>query len=281
MVCIIIMVMLSGCGGGSKQSNMDAANKELEKAEDEINKIAEESGSNVTVNLGQMGSNLKLPDNFPRDVVPLLDDANISNVIDNKDNNAIGIIYTTAKKYDEVGSFYQEVLKDADNFNNTQLDSGSMMGGTKDGYRISITAVAMEGKGSSVMIDVNYSERAEADKLKNTLASGKSVDLPDGYPEDKFPILQGDKVTDGFYSETEYEKYFDVTLISNKSMKDIIDGYENSWSDIVVEYKNLSSSDFQFEVRLGDDYSNSIDGEIKDNESKIVEYRIHIHEYKK
>lgn len=281
--CLVVVLILGGCGGGAKESEIKDVNKDLKEIEKEVEeKIAEETGSSVDIDLdiGQIGTNLTLPDSFPEHVVPLMDDANIINVNDNKEDSAVGIIYTTAKKYDELGKFYQEVFKDVEDLNQTQLDNGIIMSGNKDGYRIAITAVAVDDKSSSVMIDVNYSEVAERDKLKEFLTSGESAALPDGYPVGIFPILKGDKVTESSYQETEYEIYYNLTLLSNMSPKDIIAGYEASWNDIQIDYKSIGSTDFEFNGQRGDKYSFYINGEIKDSEANIAEYWLQIQEYK-
>lgn len=284
--CLIIALILGGCGGGKKESAAEDFNKELKETEKEIEKnISDEIGSDVDIDfdmgdIGQIGMNLPLPDSFPKHVVPLVDDANIINVNDNKEDSAVGIIYTTAKKYDELGKFYQEVFKDVEDLNQTQLDNGIIMSGNKDGYRIAITAVAVDDKSSSVMIDVNYSEVAERDKLKEFLTSGESAALPDGYPVGIFPILKGDKITESSYQETEYEIYYNLTLLSNMSPKDIIAGYEASWNDIQIDYKSIGSTDFEFNGQRGDKYSFYINGEIKDSEANIAEYWLQIQEYK-
>lgn len=284
--CLIVALILGSCGGGKKESAIEDFNEELKKSGKEIEgKISKEIGSSADINLdisqfGQIGTNLTLPDSFPEHVLPLVDDANIINVNENKENFIVSIIYTTTKRYDEVGKFYEEVFKDVENLNQYQLDNGISMNGTKDDYRINITAVAVDDKTSSVMLDVNYRQLAERNKLKETLISGKSAALPDGYPEDIFPILEGDKVTESRYEEMGDEIYYYLTILSNLSQKDIIKGYEAIWSDIEVGYKSIGSADFQFDGHRGEKYAFSLNGEIRDSEANITEYRLRVLEYK-
>lgn len=125
--CLIVALILGSCGGGKKESAIEDFNEELKKSGKEIEeKISKEIGSSADINLdisqfGQIGTNLTLPDSFPEHVLPLVDDANIINVNENKENFIVSIIYTTTKRYDEVGKFYEEVFKDVENLNQYQL----------------------------------------------------------------------------------------------------------------------------------------------------------------
>lgn len=87
--------------------------------------------------------------------------------------------------------------------------------------------------------------------------------MPYGYPEDIFPILEGDKVTDSRYAETEEGIAYELYLLSDKLTKDIVAGYEADWSDINVTYKSISSDDFQFRGKKGMDMSFILLGEQK------------------
>lgn len=271
--CLIIALILGGCGGGKKGSELKEAEKEIEE------KIAEEMGYDIDFDLdelGQFGANLPLPDSFPKHVVPLVDDANVVNVNEHEENFAVSIIYMTKMRYDEIIRFYEEVFKDVEGIYKMQFDGGISIELGKDDYGITIQAYEVDDNNSNVKINVNYRVLAEREKLKETLASGKSAELPYGYPEDIFPILEGDKVTDSRYSETEDRIYFELYLLSDKLSKDIVAGYEADWSDINVTYKSISSDDFQFSGKKGDGYEFYIVGRTKDDVANIIEYTINI-----
>lgn len=268
MIGILIIVSLAGCGNSSKAP-------EVAKVEEEVNKIAEEAGADVKVNLGQMGTNLKLPETFPKDVVPVLDDANIVNVIDNKDNNSMGIIFSTNKKYEEVASFYQAVLNGAEDFNQYQQDTTTILSGKKEGYRVTITAAKdPNNNNTSVMLDVNYSEIAEKEAKKSLFASTTAAALPDGYPSDILPLLAGDKLMEGRYSESDGSVNYYLTVLSDKPMKEIVTGYEAAWKEIKNPSKDMSTSSFNFQGEANG-YSFYISGDY-DEESKTVEYSLEI-----
>jgi len=280
--CLIIALILGGCGGGKKESAAEDFNKELKETEKEIEKnISDEIGSDVDIDfdmgdIGQIGMNLPLPDSFPKHVVPLVDDANVVNVNEYEENFVVSILYMTKMRYDEVIKFYEEVFKDIEGIYKMQFDGGISIELGKDDYGITIQAYEVDDNNSNVMIDVNYRVLAEREKLKATLASGKSAELPYGYPEDIFPILKGDKVTDSRYSETEDRIYFELYLLSDKLSKDIVAGYEASWSDIKVNYKSISSEDFQLSGDKEDGYEFYIEERTKDDVANIIEYTISI-----
>lgn len=279
MIIIIIMAMLGGCGGPSKQAGLKAADEEVKKVEEEINEAAKEAGSDVKVSLGEMGSNLKAPDSFPKDVVPILEDANIVNVNDNKDSKAIGIIYLTGKKYEEAVAFYTEALGDAKNLSQQSDQNSFFMSGKKEDYGFIVSIAKTNDGNFSIYLDVSYYDKAmkeqEALEKKSYYDAAETVVLSDGYPAEQFPILQEDKITDSQYSESDSDISYYVYLISNKTMKDILDSYDKNWQGIENKSKDLSSSEFTLQGESGK-YQIYINGSAQDDEAKSVEYNIQL-----
>lgn len=268
LIAIMIVVSLAGCGNSSKAP-------EVAKVENEVNKIAQEAGVDMKVNLGQAGTNLKLPETFPKDIVPVFDGATIVSVIDNKEDGLVSIMFTTSKGYEEVASFYQNVLNGAENFNQFQQDANMMLTGKKEGYEVVISVAKDHNNNStSGMLDVNYSEMAGKMAKKDLFASKTEKALPDGYPSDILPLLAGDKLMDGRYSESDSNVDYYLTVLSNKTMKEIITGYEAAWKGITGSGKDISSSSFNFQG-AANGYSFYINGDY-DEESKTVEYTLEI-----
>lgn len=95
--------------------------------------------------MGQMGTNLPIPDSFPADDIPVLSDANIINVYENNNKKNVRITYGADKEYDEVLEFYeQEFISKLENEPSTiDIDEGIMYMCDKEGYS-NITIMIME-----------------------------------------------------------------------------------------------------------------------------------------
>ncbi|MGI6085067.1 MAG: hypothetical protein ACOYIF_06435 [Acetivibrionales bacterium] len=109
--------------------------------------------------MGQMGTNLPMPDSFPADDIPVLPGANIINVYENDNKTNVRIMYGIGKEYDEVLGFYeQEFISKLEKEPQTiDVDDGIMYMCDKEGYR-NITIMIMEDPSktykSMVMLEV-------------------------------------------------------------------------------------------------------------------------------
>jgi hypothetical protein len=110
--------------------------------------------------LGQMGTNLPMPDSFPSDDIPVLSDANIINVYENDDKTNVRIMFGTGKEYDEVLEFYQKNFLDKleEEPRATEIDGGILFMCDAEGYR-NITVMIMKDPSktykSMVSLDVS------------------------------------------------------------------------------------------------------------------------------
>lgn len=156
ILTLILMFFLTGCGSKSENVEKDnAISKSLEDTVQSVNnEVSQASGSDINVSMGQFGNNLSLPDSFPKDIVPLLDDANIINVNENRDSKAIGITYTTEKSLKDATDFYLEAMENTNDLEVT-IDQGySIISGEMESYFITIIVGTYEGDNVSIMLDV-------------------------------------------------------------------------------------------------------------------------------
>lgn len=170
IIVVIILAsffVLSGCANkdiqGNEGNNLPKSdtnnenNKEDtsdEDSETSIGELSEKSGMEVNVSLGKTGTSMSLPDSFPEDVFPLLDDANIVNVNENKDNKAIGIIFETDKSYEDTVDFYKEVVEEAKKDFEDENDTGYAAWGSKGDYSFTISINKPTHSKVGVLIDV-------------------------------------------------------------------------------------------------------------------------------
>lgn len=109
--------------------------------------------------MGQMGTNLNLPDSFPADDIPIMSNVNIFNVYENDTKKNIRIMFGTEKKYDEVLDFYQKeyISKLEEEPQTMDIDEGVMFMCDAEGYR-NITIMIMKDPSktyeTTVMLEV-------------------------------------------------------------------------------------------------------------------------------
>jgi predicted small lipoprotein YifL len=283
-IFIMMVSSFAGCGskGGSKDSNKNeqTSNNPVKSSTNDASKNSE---TGVKVDMGKIGTGLSLPDGFPKDVVPLLGDANIINVIDNKAAKAIGITYTTGKKFEDAVAFYSQVLKDAGERSETKTDGGYLLFGKKAGIDLSVVVSKYEGEKVSILLNVSTANKETSGSTtpaeNNKFENAKTVQLPENYPKAKLPIINGDKIVEASLTESDSGKSYNLMLMSTKKIKDIVDYYDSKWGAIVNKYKNVSSQDFELQGEI-EKYSISIRGEIQDDKTQVIEYYISIDENK-
>lgn len=148
---LLIFLVLTGCGGkepGNVGGNAPVTGP-VTQGEIEL-----EDGKKINFGTGKSGENMELPADFPVDVLPLLDDAQIYHVNTNDSNKAIGITFLSEKSLAEAVAFYQEVMKDGKiNMENENEDMYMAMG-SKDGYAVTISMTKTPDKKSNILLDV-------------------------------------------------------------------------------------------------------------------------------
>jgi hypothetical protein len=217
----------------------------------------------------------------------------------------MGVTYMTGKKMEDAVKFYRNALKDGEDYSETEVNDGMMIYAMKEGYGITAVIVEYDGDKVSIMLNVGYNQKVEeednedeediivddnneekidnnkdntTDKAVDYFKDAKAVVLPENYPKDRFPLLQGDKVTGAVVSEDNEGNTIYITMISNKDMKEIADYYEKSWGTLGDKVKTVANGAFIVSGQLGKD-GILIGGELKDDE-KSVEYFITIYTYK-
>lgn len=134
-----------------------------------------------------------------------------------------------------------------------------------NGMQSAVANAGMDG-GSSDSSDGSYYDQAEA------------VELPDNYPVNMFPIMSEDKATDARATEDGNTIEFNITVMSKKQMKEIVEYYETQWGNIQDKYKSMNSNGFELNGQIKD-YETYIYGELMEDEAKSVQYYITVRKY--
>jgi hypothetical protein len=128
VVLTIITFILSFTACGRKEKNTDkrGAGKVAEKSAGDLNE-SEKVNSASKLNMGDIGSDLPLPDNYPKEILPLSEDANIINVRQYPQNNGLGIIYVSGDDLNSLLELNKSALSAAKDLVVMETDDGYML----------------------------------------------------------------------------------------------------------------------------------------------------------
>lgn len=161
LIILLMGIMFAGCGSAGKDKDGNSQDAEIKSSDSsvetptEAKEVEEKSGTEINVSMGQADNNMSLPDGYPKDVIPLLEDANIVNVNDARDtiSKAIGIGYMTNKSLEDTITFYQEVMKDGTIDMENKTDDTFIIMGRKGDYVVTISG-AITNDTVAIMLDV-------------------------------------------------------------------------------------------------------------------------------
>lgn len=157
IMALIISLTLTGCGGGDKETVDTGGNAPVTGTVTQ-GKVEPGDGSKINPGTGKSNQSMELPAEFPTDVLPVLDDAQIDHVMKNETNKSINITFTTGKSLEEATAFYKEVM----NSGKVTLENGGAdnyaIGGSKGDYAVAISIVVVQGK-TYVQLDATPSAK--------------------------------------------------------------------------------------------------------------------------
>lgn len=147
LMCIIIVLGVIGCNKisiKSKDGQLNVGNGKIEYKGD--------NGEEGEVNISG-GKDLEIPENFPKDIVPIIDGAKVKAVVDMSNNEGAGqnVTFSSNESIDKVHKFYEEKLKNSENFVKMQFGEGYSLAGEKDGFGYSVV-ISKQEKSDETMI---------------------------------------------------------------------------------------------------------------------------------
>lgn len=161
-ILLLTVMILVSCSKGANQVSEEEGSSQQTESEAFANvneniekeKIEEDDEAGINISIGETGENLSLPDNFPKDVFPLPEDANIINVNTSSDNKGIGVIFKTGKSFDEAVAYCRDIMKDGTILTEDKKDDSYFLRGNKDIYSIVITISKSNGEEISILFNV-------------------------------------------------------------------------------------------------------------------------------
>lgn len=146
VVVLMMSVLIVGCGGnngaGTEPGQATGGSVELG------------DGKEINYGTAEQGKSLDLPENYPIDVLPLIDDSVISFVNTNDSTQGIGILLVTDRSFEDAIAFYQGVMEQGKITMETQQDDMYLIIGNKDSYSITISITHPEGEKVNVLLDI-------------------------------------------------------------------------------------------------------------------------------
>jgi hypothetical protein len=146
VVVLMMSVLVVGCGGnnsaGTEPGQATGGSVELG------------DGKKINYGTAEQGKSLDLPENYPIDVLPLIDDSVISFVNTNDSTQGIGILLLTDRSFEDAIAFYQGVMEQGKITMETQQDDMYLIIGNKDSYSITISITHPEGEKVNVLLDI-------------------------------------------------------------------------------------------------------------------------------
>jgi len=252
IVCLSVVLLLSGCGkgqGGIEDSadqveELGVNDVKVEEDKESI-KVGVEGGGQIEV-VKEGGRRLELPTDYPTSILPLYSDEFIASVQKNPDGT-YAIVGMTNDSVEEVKVFYQTQLVETSVVTTQQDEGFFMMMGDKDGstYTVMVEVDDDEESGFQTLYILSVAEGQPllVESSEDTMAEEKTSppskptdlvvpegqSMPESYPEDLMPIYPTGNVEASILSE---------------GMIGIMT--EDIYDDVIVYYKDILSGGSDF-----------------------------------
>ncbi|MCL5057252.1 MAG: hypothetical protein M1130_04495 [Actinobacteria bacterium] len=155
VVLSTVLALAAGCGG-AKTVKTDEGTV---KVKDNKVEVTTNDGNKSQITVNDAGG-VSLPEGYPKEIVPIIDDGKIALATKNEDANkklSFWVTVTSKKDPKEVYKFYQEALKDATETQKTEVNNDYFISGIKGDRNFTVSVSSEEkdgGKNTVVQIVV-------------------------------------------------------------------------------------------------------------------------------
>ncbi len=186
-----------------------------------------------------------LPKGYPEDKYPIYKDSRVWFAIVDKSSGLekFSVSVICKEEPTKVSDYYHNLIKDSEDFQDLSMADVYMYTGKYEGYQYTISCAnenASEENGYTlltIMLDTLPS-------IEGLLESLNEGELPENYPADKFPIIDGAAISNASESESGGLVSYDLNLYTDKSHKEILAFYEEAIGEITNKSKSSSTEDF-------------------------------------
>lgn len=139
LVLVMALTLVAGCGSEKTVSTKDGS--VTYDAGKGTATFEGKDGSKSQVDVAdENGKGVALPDGYPEDLVPIVDDSKIqlANKNDEKGKTTYLISLSSSKSGKDVYNFYKDVLKDAQDLSSSEMSGIFAVSGVKNNQEISV-----------------------------------------------------------------------------------------------------------------------------------------------
>lgn len=217
-----------------------------------------------------------LPPNYPKDIYPIYKGGRVWFAMVDKSSGfeTFSVSVVCKESVEKVSAFYESIVKGTADFNDLSMDKIYMYSGKYEGYEYTISCAPEDSNKDYTMFTLMLKKLPSIEALLEQLNEGE---LPDNYPSDHFPIIDGAAIANASESESGGEVSYSLDLYTDKSFKEILAFYEQAIGDIENKSKSSSTGDFDLS---GDahGYQFSINGRTTERDGiDLVEYWIYLY----
>ncbi len=137
LTIIAFIFSFTACGKKEKNTHQRGAGKVDGKSADYTDKTTKADPA-LKLNMGDVSNNLPLPDNYPKEILPLAEDAKIINVMQHTENNGLGVIYISDDDLDSLLELNKSSLSDAKDLKILETDAGYLLMTSLEGVHYTI-----------------------------------------------------------------------------------------------------------------------------------------------
>lgn len=219
---------------------------------------------------------IDLPKNYPSDKFPIYKGGLVYSAIVDKSSGLETFIVSAVSKDDveKVNAFYKGLIADAEDFSDFSMDEVYMYSGKYEGYEFTITCAPEDTNKDYALFNLMLKKLPSVESLLEQLNEGE---LPDDYPADHFPIIDGAAIINASESESNGVVSYNLNLYTDKSFKEILAFYEEAIGEITDKSKSSSTDSFE----LGGEahgYDFDISGRKTERDGiDLVEYWIYLY----
>lgn len=150
-VLLMFLVPVAGCGCNTIKTDNGSISLDKGKMEVKTN-----DGGQAQIAVSDKGQSVALPDDYPKDIVPVIDNATVTVASRNEDKDkkvSYYVTLTSEKDIKDVYNFYVDALKDLTELNKSQMNDYYSISGVKGDKQIAVT-VTPEDKDNKKIANV-------------------------------------------------------------------------------------------------------------------------------
>ncbi len=218
---------------------------------------------------------VNLPKDFPTDIFPIYKGGMVF-AADKGERDGIGFYSIMAvfnADMETVGTFYKDKIKDAENLEDQSTSDFTYYTGTLGSYEFSLSLASDSTNKKYSLLTL---ELTAIPTVGDLLKSLSKAELPDKYPADSFPIIDGAALYDARESVNDGKTSYSLTVYTDKSFKDIIAFYEEKIETDEDINKSITTDYFDLDG-TANNYYFYISGDLtEENGVEVIRYYLNL-----